>query len=214
MGFMTLADFRDDVKLVLGGAGESNTRVDRWINKGLHEASTDFRHEVMIDHDTIALVQGQGQYTLPAGTLGIIAVRIPDLDKKLIETGLDNLWLMNEDVESEPSHWAIDATSIFIRPIPNATSVQNMELTTRKEPPILVSPTQTTIFPSAWDAIIADYAKSYALHDLNRATEATTWFNRAQRGTRKILKSQEYEFEGPSLGVEVPTELAHVVDQV
>lgn len=214
MGFMTLVDFRDSVKLVLGGAGETNTRVDRWINMGVHEAATDVRHKEMVAHDTIALVQGTGSYSLPAGTLGIIAVRIPELNAKLIEKGLDDLWLMVEDVESQPSHWAIDAASIFIRPIPNAASVQTMHLTTRKEPPELVTQTDTTTFPAGWDAIVADYAKSYAMHDLNRSTEGAAWFNRAQRSAQKIIKSQEYEFEGPSLGVEVPTELAHVTDQV
>lgn len=201
MGFMTLADFRDELAHVGGGAGLSRERLNRYVNAGYFEVAGAKPFRSLITTATLALVDQTGSYSLPTGVLGVITVRNTNTDhpRRFREVSLENFQLYDRSLDGEPTHFAYDANNIYVHPMPDATyDADELFVIYRREPTVLSGSADKTVLPAAFDMAISGFSKYYMLQNLGKNNEARNWFLRANSIMTSRIGDLEYMYEGES----------------
>lgn len=209
MGFLTLEDFRDEVKHALGGAGLGNKRIDRWINQGIQTVAGQLRFKELLNRGSLTTMADEPQYPLPSGALGVNSMWIEAEGKRLLQTTLENL---RRPEESElPVEYAVDGSFVYLGPPPDTVYV--IDFIYAAYHPRVTSALETTILPPGWDQACLCFAKYYALQSMNRESQARNWFMKGQHEIGVQRASLEYDFDGgPNRGFGVARELGHLTD--
>jgi len=195
MGTLTLADFREEVRLICGGLPTGSTvwtndAIDRRINASYLWCSmpNHYRHPELEEITYITLLADTARYALTSDYYMITGVShahaatlpIGTLTDSTRRTKLDPLNIRDlltiDRQEGRPSHYAFWDNIIVLSNTPDTTSAgQTLEVYGYEQPATLSAPAAVTVLKPEWDEIIvigAEWRMWISMGEPDRAYEA------------------------------------------
>ena len=220
MGFMSLADFREETNIGLGDSAQpSNSVLDRWINRAYVEVVTKIEYEDLIEQETFDSVADQAMYEFPGDGesaslarryLGIISIADLTNKKRLLKLDLRNYHLRDREVTGVPKLWARRGRFVYLWPTPDA--VIEYELYGLLEPERLTLAEDITVIPAAWDHAIQLLTLRNAWITLRRSDEATLMHQAAMNFINQTMSDLEYNDGTPAMGLEIARSYEDLTD--
>lgn len=211
MGFMTLADFREELNMGLGEHQQSSNAVlDRWINRAYIEVVTKIEYEDLIEEESFLSVADQAMYSFPADGesdlldrryLGFIGIADLTNKRRLLKIDLRNYQLYDPEVTGIPKLWARRGQKLYLWPTPDGEN--EYQLFALMEPDPLVLDEQTTVIPATWDHAVMLLSTRNAWITLRNQQEATLMHQAAMNFINQTLTDLEYNDGTPAIGLEV-----------
>jgi len=167
MGLRTLAEFREDLSLAIGGRGPSNRWLDRRINAGYMDLATTILHAALRSTITLEAEEGVHDYLI-GDVIGISTVYHDD--RVLMYIDPSNAARI-ESVEGPPRMWTDVPGGFRVYPAPEDT--MDLLVDYYSEPPPLVADDSTTVLEARWDHAIHLLAAHFAFLDLGITGEGS-----------------------------------------
>jgi hypothetical protein len=184
VGVDTLADFRDLLNLALGDKGQTNERLDRWINAAIEELFVMLDIEgrrVCAQTPTIA---GQERYLLPANCVATLVLSDITSKKRLTKVVIENYEKLDPTRTGKPKQYARVDRHLYFYPIPDAEYLIHMFYV--KAPTQLSTAADVSELTSAYDRVIHLLATRNGMLDLGMDEKATVRYQTAVNILRQI----------------------------
>lgn len=178
MGAMTLADFRNELTLVLGNRSDgvmTPARLNRWINQAYRHLTYPSVHpfdEVKATVD-VTLTSGTGQYTIDTEAgYNVLAVRnmiyfpssAPTLTTRrhILKQRPIQWFDRRTHASGEPRFYTIEQGSLYLSPVPGTTENGNVLRVRVWREVAALTGTDTTVLSDYWDPVLEVGAEARA----------------------------------------------------
>lgn len=202
MGVDTLADYRDLLNLALGDKGQTNERLDRWINAAIEELF------VMLDIEGRRIcaqtptIEGQERYLLPANCVATLVLSDITSKKRLTKVAIENYEKLDPTRTGKPRQYARVDRHLYLYPIPDGEYLIHMFYV--KAPTQLSSASDVSELTSAYDRVIHLLATRNGMLDLGMDEKATTRYQTAINQLRMIPTEEWLESQNVAeRGIEI-----------
>lgn len=138
----------------------ADSKVDNVINQALRDLSTQFHWPFHQASDTVTLVTGTANYSLPTDFAHLIAAIRSDCACKLKEVTPQDAWsTWKADAESsKPDHFYLWGSEIRFVPIPTSDSLPTVELYYYRHPSTLDNDDDEPEFDPQFHLVLAEFA--------------------------------------------------------
>ena len=193
MGTLTLADFRDELRLICGGISATSpvwttARLDRRINASYLWVSmpNHYRHPELENITLITLTANDASYAWPTVDhymiLGVthaeaVGLAINDETRRTKLDPMDHRDMLTINRPAgKPQFYSYWDETIYIDCVPaTAYQLQSLEVHGYRQPTTLSATTDTTVLKPEWDEVIllgAEWRMWVTLNEADRAYEA------------------------------------------
>lgn len=148
---LTLAEMRNEVKLLLGNRSTSeipNSRYDLWINLAEIEIVSAFQFFQTEKSYSFNLVTGVREYPLPSDCLAVYDLRDNTLKRKIYRSHYRRFDRTDVEASGDPTHYIRFGNSIFFNFKPSSTN--EIELRYCRIIDKMVNDTDVPTIPAPW----------------------------------------------------------------
>lgn len=200
MGYTTKAKFRSRLSLNLGDRNLAKGHLDGWVEDGYYDMTGAFDFIELHEVSTATMAVDADSITLPSDLQWVRSVKDDTNENPLIKISAEQFWsTLDLTEEGEPEYWTRQGQVLRVQPVLNEEVT--LRLLYNKFPPPLDDDGDTTVLPPTWDRAVIMFSTYHALLDLGEETRAAEWLSRAMAYVRSRLLPQEFENDGPTLGV-------------
>jgi hypothetical protein len=199
MGYMTLADFREELSETTGNRGFDNGRLDRWINFAYMDVTGAIDLEELEEPAAAVTVAATPTVAKPDNSRKVLTV-VDDTTGRLLQSiDKTEYFRLDRTTTGEPLKWAVLGDNIYLHPTPNAAF--DLLIIQKIDPARLELVSDTTILADTWDAAVFMLSVHYAYMSVGEDQRAALWMNRAISYLQSRATAEEIFIREPGLGL-------------
>jgi hypothetical protein len=202
MGNTTFAGFRSRLAFNLGNRDLARGQLSAWVNDGYFDLTGAFDFLELHGLSTATLEASSSSISLPLDASWVRSIKDDTAENPLIKISEEQFWSILDHTETgEPEYWTRQGNTLRVQPIPEEDLT--LRLLYNKIPTALSANSDKTVLLPTFDRAIIEFSTYHALLDLGEELRAGEWLSRGMAYVRSRLLPQEFENDGPTLGVRV-----------